>query len=513
MNMLQKAGAFIFLLIGVLVCIFTFMYAFDIYPSECSTIIIEPLHSKCIDFNNVDKYDFSKAGSGGNYKIDFYVKVPEYTLKEDKIFLETKIESYEMENLGDGMWHVAVVGRGPMDFRYNRNNLGFLSAEQFAEDSKDKLRSISFSNENRKENDVVESWRYLSGRKLNNVAVEDIEVKERSSFEKGFSMAEYWDDGFLNLTDNTFEKIVEDNADSVILAIQNPYLNVEPLPEIKSIDEDYSSSIKQEIASAKKAGLKVILKLKLCCNNPPNTKYSNEWWGAWFDEVEKVVVENSKFAEENGIESIIIDYTFGTSMPGEYYAPRFSEERWDEIIKKIRENYSGRIGFNTFISKEYNKVLSFSPDGVRRFSTDVDFYGVELWTGISDNGVETQEVLDENADSVISKIVTAVSGLRKPVIISGLAYSSADKTSMGEKGVSGNTNGLSALEERNNELVFDGKEQAMVYEAYLKAIARHPEILGIYSYGYSFIELPDSFSYSIRGKEAENVVKEWFGRF
>lgn len=515
MNIFQKAGAIVLILIAFIIGLYTLMYALDIYPADC-VLLIGPVYDRCASINKVGM-DFTGGilvrKQQNPFTINFVVAVP-YTPKEDIVYLETADKSYAMYNVEENIWKANITRFNSIKYRYNRNGLGYTSAEKFNPDSELSFRTANFESKEKTQEDEVSEWRWLADRELFAIPSEAfvVDIKKRD-FQKGIALVDYWWPGFGKLMENTAEHIINDNADWVMITAQNDFENTKDFVKIRENNQEYKDELKERIANSKDNGLNVMLKLKLCCNNPPRNKYSAFWWDSWFNETSMLIEEYSKIAEEAGADSLLIDYSYGNSIPDELYAPRNAKDRWYEIIKGIRSRYSGKIGFNFYLGGMYRDVTLFWPENAKMFSKDVDFFGVEVWTGLTFKKNASQSELNKNAEKIVDNLGNFALRLDKPFIITGAVYATVDGCSLGVNNITTTIPGISPWDSPNSELVFDPEEQAMVYEAYLRALALDDRLDGFYSYGYWPLDLSDSNDYSIRGKEAEVVVRDWYDKF
>jgi hypothetical protein len=421
-----------------------------------------------------------------------------------------------MDKIGNNLWNKNITNYGTeLKYRYNRNNLGYSSAEEFSPDSWLSYRVVNIDSKGKIQEDTVQKWRHLSGREIAPVSDSSgsVNIVKRDYFERGIGLVDYWWPSFSTLITNTNNKIKQDNANWVMITGQNSYNSIAPLPSISLNTSMYQrEELINHIKNTKKQGLNVMLKLRLCCNNPPEKQYDHLWWDAWFADAQKVLDYYSGIAQESGADALLIDYSYGSGVPGGFFTPKDGADKWEAIIKSMRVQYGGQIGFNTI---QIGNAKTFDepwPSGARKLS--VDFIGVELWGGIGNNSIVDKNELDTNAEKSIGIIQRYAHKLgNKPIVITGIAYASVAGCSFGEEKISANMDGLRIWDAVNPSLTFDPIEQAQVYDAYLKAIASVPEIKGVYSFGYWFMDFPDSYDYSIRGKEAENVVKNWYAKF
>lgn len=58
----------------------------------------------------------------------------------------------------------------------------------------------------------------------------------------------------------------------------------------------------------------------------------------------------------------------------------------------------------------------------------------------------------------------------------------------------------------------DQAVQAKIYEAIMQAVAKNAFVVGVFPFGFHFIDAPNAYDYSVRAKPAAEVLKNWYGR-
>jgi hypothetical protein len=337
----------------------------------------------------------------------------------------------------------------------------------------------------------------------------------------GIQIADYWpgDDIGFQVVEPTSKAIARANATWAQVAPPWNYERLFPLPIIRAgrdlIPGYTDASLREHVRNLRSHGLKVLFRIQVCCAPPTHEELENvsaAWWDEWFRQYEGFVLYHANLAREEGVDAILLDWSANLTVPANG-GPDDYVSRWEGLMGRARKAYSGPFGIDTLAGSpagSYAEPWMFNE--FRPFLHLFDFVGVALWGGLSDNASPTQGLLDLNAEALAEgtlDAVTRATGL--PTVVSGAAFPANDGTSINARDVSepnfaGEFGPESAL-----TLPYDGLEQAMVYQALLKAIAGHPGVIGFYPFHYNWTSLPLGLNYSIRGKAAERVVTEWYG--
>ena len=130
---------------------------------------------------------------------------------------------------------------------------------------------------------------------------------------------------------------------------------------------------------------------------------------------------------------------------------------------------------------------------------------------LAESSNPTQEKLNANAAKLFkNKLEPLYTKYGKPIIIVQVMYGSYEGVLQGKE-YSEHETWLWAPS--HPDVVFSGKEQAMAYEAVMKAVADAEYIIGVYPFGYHLEEFPRHISLDIRGKPAERIIADWYKRF
>ncbi len=202
----------------------------------------------------------------------------------------------------------------------------------------------------------------------------------------------------------------------------------------------------------------------------------------WFDSYEEFILRYARFAQENDVEL----FSVGTELEAttfEAWAPR-----WGRVIDKVREVYKGVLTYSANWT-EYKEVP---------FWDRMDFIGIDAYFPLTNsNDPSTEELAgawktkaDEIEEWLAEKGLTG-----KGVILTEIGYPSADGA---------NRQPWAAISD-----IEDQQEQADCLRATLEVLGARPWFKGYYIWQYFPQERWSPLGFTVKGKKAEEVIKEW----
>ena len=268
------------------------------------------------------------------------------------------------------------------------------------------------------------------------------------------------------------------------------------------------------IQACKAQGLKVMLEPQVCCNSPPwEQTFGETWYQAWFDQYEAFLLYHAQIAADEGVDSIVLDWqgVNVSALPSSPNALPWFEQRWRDLMTKVRNVYGGTIGYSIHVGHAFDESYPVGSLPKLQPILDLfDFLGVAIWAGLAGSNEDTQEQINARVTTLFDSVLKPIyddTGL--PLILSSVAYGSYDGAARSKLGVY--EVGLVAwFPEQDSEFVNDPIEQAVVYQAIMQAVADRPYITGVFPFGYPYLALPVSTDYGIRGKPAEQVLSAWY---
>ncbi|MFC2007303.1 hypothetical protein ACFLVB_01730 [Chloroflexota bacterium] len=487
-------------------------------------------------------------------KTTFTVKTPANTPDYSTIYMEwfyspesiseviwSNVEyMIEMEKVSANTWKAEIVvsAEGHIDdgvyfcYRYSRDKWGYPAAEEFTPDSENTYRKITIKESAGKAiTDTVEKWRWFSHPDdpplpILTSSAQTTTIKPRIQGEKlrrGVGLQDFWS-GFYGdvLIESTHKALKADYINTV--ALGGPvwgYTKLDPLPVISESPFYPTADLKTHLARLKKDGFNVLVNAQfgnysgdpeMDSQVPHAQPHSQEWWDTWYQEVERAVLYSADIAEMYEAEMFIPFGGLTSACQGEHGAPN-SEEKFSELIDKVRQRYSGKIVTGMVIGlkpPEWQDALPL-PEEIPAFEK-FDVITLGIIAALTRSESPTQIELNSNATKLFEeKVESLYKRYQKPIILGQLMYSSYEGVLQ---------NAAKYTEEEtllwapyNPAAVFSSTEQAMAYEAIMSAVAEADYIIGTYPFGYHVVDFPRHVGLDIRGKQAEQILAGWYKRF
>ena len=255
-----------------------------------------------------------------------------------------------------------------------------------------------------------------------------------------------------------------------------------PLTRIR----DQERIIRRSAEQAHRRGLKVLSFPVVLLRRPRE----DEWRGnlaprnvdRWFRNYGEHIVRLARLAEELKIEAFCVG--------SEFSSLELHGNRWRELIAQVRQVYSGEV------------IYSANWDHYQR---------MPFWNAVDAIGLSGYFELTRSTDPSLEKLTEEWTRLRKtilawrgreqgskPIVFTEIGYSNQDGTNMYPWDYA-------------REAPPDPREQAMCYEAFIRAWHGQPGFGGAFFYNwFGFDSLTDT-GYSPRGKPAAQLIKIWYG--
>lgn len=262
-----------------------------------------------------------------------------------------------------------------------------------------------------------------------------------------------------------------------------------PIPSRAGSEND--EAVIHAILAAKTQGMEVMLK--------PHVWLRGSWageirmstekeWEHFFVEYARWMGHYALLAEALEVEALCI----GTELSA---AALERPEDWRSLASRIREVYSGRLGYCANWGDEAEKLY---------FWDAVDFIGVSFYYPLSPRANPSDEELRRAADQALDRLEELGRRNRRPVILAeaGFASSPAPWRRPWE-------------EERGSGARVDMEAQARGYRILTQALEGRKGIHGIYWWKWPTTGPPENREHSgftPAGKPAERVVSAWFLR-
>ena len=262
-------------------------------------------------------------------------------------------------------------------------------------------------------------------------------------------------------------------------------------------DYRYTVTDKDVAAAADKLhslGLKVCMKPMVNCADgvwrahirfPEVEMGNNNYWKEWFSSYTAFLCHYAEIAEETGCEMFCV----GCEMLGTEH----KEDYWRKAIEEVRKIYHGPITYNTNHGKEF---------GVKWWDA-VDYIGTSAYYGVGripgDSLENMISVWNEQKERLAE--LSRING-GKQIIFMEIGCRSAKGCAMMPYDFS------------HREFPYDEDEQANFYESAMTSMWNEPWFAGFFWWDW-YTKIPQrdpEMGFSIVGKKAEAVVKEWYAK-
>ncbi len=321
--------------------------------------------------------------------------------------------------------------------------------------------------------------------RIKDLAAPVVSITEKP-FQHGVVYTSWTDDELLMpASDMTLADLKEMGIDTVSIMVpayqtdltsREVYTNDKP-----GGDTPTDAALKHSIEVCHKLGMRVLLKVHV----DPRTDEAridivpSE---GWFSSYGKLVLRYAVLAEDTGVEI----FSVGTELEGTTFDAW--DAHWREIIRKIKEVYSGVLTYSANWT-EYKGVP---------FWDTMDMIGIDAYFPLTEKDDATVEELmagwEKHADE-IEEWLTEKGLTEKGVILTEIGYTSTDGTNR-QPWVA-----ISRME--------DQQEQADCLQATLAVFSERPWFKGYYWWQYMPQERWSPLGFTINGKKAEGVLAEW----
>lgn len=210
-----------------------------------------------------------------------------------------------------------------------------------------------------------------------------------------------------------------------------------------------------------------------------------DYWKEWFDCYTAFLCHYAEIAEETGCEMFCV----GCEMLGTEHKVDY----WRKAIEEVRKIYHGPIVYNTNHGKEF---------GVKWWDA-CDYIGTSAYYGVGKVPGDSMENMKAEWDKQkerLAELSRANGG--KQIIFMEIGCRSAKGCAMMPYDFS------------HKEFPYDEDEQANFYESCFRSMWNEPWFAGYFWWDW-YTKIPQrdpEMGFSIVGKKAEAVVKEWYSK-
>ena len=314
------------------------------------------------------------------------------------------------------------------------------------------------------------------------------------TFQKGFCYAHegyqiY--NGYLSRKgDEALTKLVGMGSNAISItpftSIRDPKIP-EPMRLWHGAGSENDESIIHAALAAKQRGMAVMLKPHVWVRQswPGEIEMSSEKaWDQFFDYYYRWIRHYALMAEMYEMDILCVGVELSLATVGH-------EDRWREMVRKIRRLYSGKLVYAANWGEEFENV---------NFWDAFDYIGVNSYYPLSDSEHATDEELRDGAELVAYRMGTVYNRYRKPLLITEIGYKSSPAP------------WITPYEYRGNTPV-NLEHQSRAYEAMLSAMQGNYWWRGIYWWKWpSHLEDggPLDTDFTPNDKPAQDVVARWY---
>ncbi|WP_420388387.1 glycoside hydrolase family 113 [Roseivirga sp.] len=230
---------------------------------------------------------------------------------------------------------------------------------------------------------------------------------------------------------------------------------------------------------------------------------SEEDWKAWFQSYEEFILHYAQLAEEESIEMLCI----GTEL---HRTCVEREQDWRNLIRKIREVYSGGLTYAANFADEYEEVA---------FWDELDYIGIQGYFPVVETEEPTIQEVKEGWSKHLKTLEKFSARYKKPILFTEIGYKSTSDAGIEP------WQWPQRLGREERAEIYSEETQAVLYRGMFESLADQPFIAGFHLWKW-YPPVPESaeiqrrrrddgaynVDFTPQGKAAEQVMKEWFGR-
>lgn len=458
----------------------------------------------------------------------FEVTVPQNTPPDDIIYIYTNDQQGKRMKKIDSFTHRVKLAReqigidereDTVKYRYTRNNANFWTAEYLEPDTNDyfweKLGHQAPFRIGKIQRDVISRWRWFPPDDVPIVSTTSLEPVgdflpriNSEPFRSGQILEDLFIEGFRDHFITTAKHLKEIGYTWVEIDPPWQWTEENGLPKVANLVKDNPNypddeTLIEEIRALKTQGLKVMLGPQICCTPLTIQGRSKGWWDAYFAATTEFLVHFAKIAEETGVDAM--HYAVSADYQESDYATR-----WSAVFREIRKHFSGEVGEMVWNATQGPSTIFPDADFIT-WGNELDYFYVAIDTPISKSNNPTDDELKLGASRMLDGTKQLYGRYKKPVFVR-TTYFNVKKTWKGNSYYSiSSIPWISDPEQklRESQYEFGHDDQAQVIQAYFRAIAERPWIIGYAQFGYTHWEYPLAADLSVRGKPSEDLWRKW----
>jgi len=269
------------------------------------------------------------------------------------------------------------------------------------------------------------------------------------------------------------------------------------------------NGLRETTRLARQFGIKTILKPHIWLRDSQGKwrgeiKMENEEdWQMWFSNYEEFILHYARLAEEEKIEMLCI----GTEL---HRTCVEREADWRNLIARIRQVYSGELTYAANFADEYEEVA---------FWDVLDYIGVQGYFPVAKNEEPSVEEVKEGWQTHLKHLRQFSDKYEKPILFTEIGYKSTKDAGIEP------WQWPERLDRALRENIFSQQTQAHLYQGMFEALADQSFIAGFHFWKW-YPPIPEgaerrgrstdnnvfNIDFTPQNKEAQQVMKEWFGK-
>ncbi len=461
----------------------------------------------------------------------FLVTVPENTPAEDSIYIHLagKNDGVKMDSIGnqqftkefsdtDVFFNVNSAGEYEVSYRYSRNGEGFATADYLENDTlthftDNRGRKTVFANE-KTQTDEVERWRWFPSGAVTPESIQELgstgnkfpDRDGKVDFHSGQGITDYVS-GTEDTIATTAKELVAGEYNWAVLYPSWDWEQTSPLPVLRKVTPD--DILKKDIRALKAEGLKVLLGPKACCTDIDFSGHNIEWYKAYFDEIREMTDYYSKLALEEGVDKMF--YT--SPIVGEGNGSEvinLEHDRMTDIVNSMKSLSGVEVGLGVSASRDVLETQTTIPEpDYISWGKLANFFYLQIDEPLSLDESVGDTALQSGVNAIISGGLVLKKYHNKSIWFE-ISYLPVDKSWKGKDhyGTGKIPTRLDSEEDWQTHS-YSEYQHARVVDAFITKIKDSSWAIGLNHIGYSRYEMPLLPDYSVRGKAADSVWRNW----
>lgn len=252
------------------------------------------------------------------------------------------------------------------------------------------------------------------------------------------------------------------------------------------------------IRQVREAGFKVFIKPHVWINKPKNNQWradvfpkNEQEWEVWKNTYRDFILRYARIAEEAKAEMFCVGAELSKLTVGK---PQY----WVDLIKELKSIFSGQITYAANWHDEFDEI---------EFWEELDFIGIQAYFPLTKENTSDLELLKKGWDIYLPSLRAVHKKFNKPILFTEMGYKST---------LNGASKPWEWVEKNSyQEDFFCLETQANSYQAFYEKVWDQPWFAGVHLWQIRMDVIPKfnkiDFDFTIRGKTAEQVIKDGFG--